>query len=659
MGNNRINKIRKTMSKKLTLILAALSLCAVITGCSKDSDVTAFKDTESTTTSSVTLSSDGDDNIKEADTFIDLNDDISVTGEGTTIDENKVSITKGGTYSISGTLNNGQIIVNAGDTDKVYIILNGVNIACSNSSPIYVINADKTVISLANGTENIITDTENYVFEDETTDEPNAAIFSKDDLVITGTGSLTINGNYNNGITSKDDLKIKNGNITVNSVDDGIRGKDSVEILGGTININAKGDGIRSNNTEDTTKGYVYIEDGTINIIAGTDGIQAATEVLIEGGTVNIESGGGSANSSTTTGGKMNSDWGGWGMPGGKGQGVMPTITDTEETTEEESTSAKGIKAISSIVIDGGNINIDSSDDSIHSNDTLTINGGNINISSGDDGIHSDTSLDINGGTINITKSYEGIESTTINLNGGDISLVSNDDGINASGGNDASATSGRPGQNSFSAGKGEININGGNISVDASGDGIDANGSITMTGGIVFVNGPTNNGDGALDYDNTFDISGGTLIAAGSLEMVQTPSLSSTQNSVSLGLSKVSPGTVVNIESSEGDNVLTFEISKETQSIIISSPDLETGSAYSVSTGGTSTGTKDNGIYLGGSYSGGTKVLEFAVSSTVTSSSESGINLGSGGIMGGQGDKGNMMIPNENRGTTQTAPVQ
>ena len=654
MSNNK--KIRKTMSKKLTLILAALSLCVVITGCSKDTETTTSKDTESTTTSSVSLSSDGRESVGEADTFINLNDGISVTGDGTTVEGNKITITKGGIYSISGTISDGQIVVNASDTDKVYIILNGVNITCNNSSPIYVINADKTVISLANGTENTLTDSKNYVFEDSTTDEPNAALFSKDDLVITGTGSLIVNGNYNDGITSKDDLRIESGNITVNSVDDGIRGKDSVKILGGNIIVNAEGDGIRSNNIEDTTKGYVYIENGTVNIIAGTDGIQAATEVLIKGGTVNIESGGGSENSSTTTDGAMNGAWGSWGMERGD-KGQDPHVTTTDETTEEESTSAKGIKATSSIVIDGGTIDIDSSDDSIHSNDTLTINGGDLNISSGDDGIHSDTTLDINGGRINITKSYEGIESTTINLNGGDITLASSDDGINASGGNDQSATSGRPGQNNFSAGTGQININGGNIVVDASGDGIDANGSITMTDGVVFVNGPTNSGNGALDYDGSFDIKGGTLIAAGSLGMAQAPSSSSTQNSVSLALPQVSAGTVVNIESSDGNSILTFEVSKSCQSMVISSPDLETGKTYSVSTGGTSTGTKTNGIYSGGTYSGGTKALEFTVSNTVTSANASGVS--SSGMMGGQGGKGNMMAPNENKGTTQVPPTQ
>lgn len=634
MSNDKKYKIRRTMSKKLAFILSALSLCIVVTGCSKDNSTM-----ETTSNSNIVLSTDDSDSVKETDTYINLNNGINVTGSGVDVNENKITITKGGTYSVSGTLNDGQIVVNVGDNEKVYIILNNANITCLNNSPIYVINSDKTVIILEDGTENTLTDSENYIVQDENNDEANATIYSRDDLVIKGNGALIVNANYNNGIVSKDDLKIKSGNITVNSVDDGIIGKDGIEILGGNITINAKGDGLRSSNKEDSSKGYVYIENGTVNITAGTDGIQAASEVLIKGGTIDIKSGGGSENSSTTTSGDINASWGNWKMPGGR---IEEFTTSTENT--EEKASAKGIKAVSNIVIDNGDININSSDDSIHSNNSLTINGGNINISSGDDGIHSDKTLTINNGTINIAKSYEGIEASTINLNGGNISLVSSDDGINASGGNDSSATQGRAGQNNFSSSTGQININGGNISVDANGDGIDANGSVTMTGGVVFINGPTNGGNGALDYDKTFDISGGTLIAAGSLGMAQAPSSDSNQNSVNLTLSQVSAGSLVSVQSSDGENVLTFEVSKSCQSIVISSPKLKKGNSYIVYKGGTSTGSKVDGIYTDGTYSGGEKVLEFTISDAVTNVSESGVNMSSG--MGN-----NMMRPSGESG--------
>ena len=425
------------MKKKLITIILALSLCASIAGCTKQSDVstvnTSTTQTETTSDatilSNINISSGKSESVGEADTFIELGDNITVDGKGATVENNKVTITSAGTYSIKGSLTDGQIIVNAGDEDKVYIILNGVNITCSNSAPIYVKNAKKTIISLADNTENYIKDGENYVFEDESTDEPNAAIFSKSDLIFIGNGSLTVDAKYKNGITSKDDLKIESGNITVNAKADGLRGKDSVVITNGNITINSGEDGIKSNNDEDPEKGYVLIEGGKINITAGQDGIQAETNAFVKDGDITINTGGGSANATA-----KKEEMGGPGM--GK-QAQATTTTDTEE----ESTSAKAIKAGVNIITEGGTFNIDSSDDAMHSNNNLVINAGTFNISSGDDGIHSDSTLTINGGNIDIVKSYEGIESETITINDGDINVVSSDDGINASGGNDSSGT--------------------------------------------------------------------------------------------------------------------------------------------------------------------------------------------------------------------------
>ena len=193
-------------------------------------------------------------------------DAITLDGSGATVKGTTVTITSAGTYSISGTLSDGQIVVDTQDEDKVVLVLNGADITCSTSAPIYVVNAEKTVISLADGTENVVTDGETYVLTDTESDEPNAAIFGKDDLTINGTGSLTVNANYNNGIASKDDLKITGGQITVDAVNDGIKGKDSVAIKDGTIIINAGSDGIQSTNQEDAEKGVVAIEGGSLNI---------------------------------------------------------------------------------------------------------------------------------------------------------------------------------------------------------------------------------------------------------------------------------------------------------------------------------------------------------------------------------------------------------
>jgi hypothetical protein len=511
----------------------ALTLIFSLTACT-------VGEVESINTTSTTQSADESDAVVD----ITLGDTITVSGSGATADGSTVNITASGTYSISGTLNDGQIIVNTEDKGTVNLILNGVDITCSTSAPIYVMNAEQTVITLADGTENYVTDGDSYIIEDSESDEPNAAIFINDDLKINGNGLLTVNANYNNGIQSQDDLKITDGNITVNAVNDGIKGRDSIAVKDINITVDAGADGMQSNNDEDSEKGYISIESGAINITAGEDGIQAETSLIISSGDITISSGGGSVNSSS------GSSWGNWGDQG------------TENNSDSSSSygSAKGIKAGVDIIIESGTINIDSSDDSIHSNDSLTINGGSIVLTSGDDGIHSDSTLGINGGDITITKCYEGIESSAITINDGNIHLVASDDRINAVGGVDGSSINGRPRQNNFnSSGGNYLYINGGYIVIDATGDGLDINGSINMTAGVVIVNGPTSSANGALDFVN-FTMSGGFLVAAGSSGMAQTPSTSSTQYSVMVNFSSSqSADTMVHFETEDGEEILTF----------------------------------------------------------------------------------------------------
>lgn len=618
------------MKKKLILALTIVSLCISSVACSKtttnDTNNTVIDSTENT---EIETTETLDEDLGDITASISLSDTISIDGSGATVDNNIVTISNGGTYSISGTSANSQIIVDSASEENVYLVLNNVDLTCTNSAPIYVKSAKNTIIVLPDNSENTITDGTTYTFEDSSTDEPSAAIFSKDDLTIKGNGSLTVSANYNDGIVSKDDLKITGGNISVTSVDDGLIGKDSITIKGGTIKVTASGDGLKATNTEDTTKGYVLIEGGTLNIISTNDGIQAETNVNITEGTINITSGGGSVNSSSKND-NMQNPWGQW----GKSSNTTSSSSDTS--------SAKAIKAVSNIIIDGGTITIDSSDDSLHSNDNLTINGGTFEISSGDDGIHSDTNLEINGGDINISKSYEGIESTNITINDGAIHLIASDDGLNAAGGNDASSTSGRPGQNNFSSSTGSININDGYLYVDASGDGIDANGSIEMSDGTVIVNGPENNGNGALDYDSTCNINGGLFIAAGSSGMAQSLSTTSKQNSVNVFLSSQSANTLISIKNESGKDIVTFAPSKTYQSVIISSPNLQTNTTYTVYSGGTSTGNETDGLYTDGSASGGSEVSSFTTSSTITTVGSGNGNIGAPGNMkGSSGGKG------------------
>ncbi|HBU83820.1 MAG TPA: carbohydrate-binding domain-containing protein [Paenibacillus sp.] len=658
----------------------------------------------------------------------------SITGSGAKAANGSVTISAAGTYVLSGKLTDGQIVVNVADKGTVHLVLNGATINDNDSAAIYIQKAGKAIITLEEGTENAVSDGKTYVYADDTTDEPDAAIFSKADLTFNGTGKLTVTGNYNEGITSKDDLKIISGTINVKSADDGIKGKDMVAIQAGTITVDSEGDGIKSTNDTDTTKGFVAIAGGTFNINSGSDGIQAETALVTDGGTYNIVTGGGSANApAKVEEGPFGGGGGGWGggtpptdmgtPPDGEPPAGMPSNDGTNATgaapssstnatapadsnadadtstttTEEETTSAKALKAGVDLTVNGGTYTIDSMDDSLHSNNNVTVNDGKFSIESGDDGIHADQALTINGGTIVIAKSYEGLEGAIITLSDGDVDVTASDDGVNASGeitatdaDADAATTAddstqaadttavsnisvtettgttsttnqadqstdansntrpqggapgGMPGE---SASNSELHINGGSLTVNAGGDGLDSNGSIYMTDGTVIVNGPTDNGNGALDYDGNFELSGGYLVAAGSSGMAQATSEASTQNTIAMTFPEtLKAGTLVHVEDSEGNNILTFAPAKDYQTVVISSPDLKKDGSYVIYSGGTSTGKAVDGLYTDGTYSGGTKVVAFQSTSNVTWVNESGVttaNSGMGGPGGGRGQGG------------------
>lgn len=511
---------------------------------------------------------------------------IKVDGNGVTVEKSIATITSAGVYYITGTLDNGCIIVNT--TENVRIILDNANISYNNGPAIYVKEANKTIITLASESENSLTDGENYVFDNVEKQEPDATLFSKSDLVINGNGKLTINANYKDGIASKDGLKIVSGNIIITSKDNGIRAKDYIKIDNGDITINSNGDGIKITEDSDETKGYFYIDNGSLTITSTQDGIQAQTDLIINGGTINIKSGGGS---------------------------------NVKSSSEE---SSKGLKGVKSITINGGDILIDSLDDAIHSNGTITINNGEINISTGDDGIHSDLSIVINNGDIDIIKSYEGIESKDITIKDGNIKVISSDDGINASDSTVTTTQNNRGMNNSQNA---KITIDGGYIVVDASGDGIDSNGSIYVNGGVIIVNGPTNSSNGALDYDNEFVMNDGTLIAVGSLGMTQTISNSSSVNCILVSYSTVqSENSLVSIQDEANGDILTFAPSKKYQLVVIATKKIESKKTYNIYSGGSYNGTNTDGYYQNGTYSGANKIYSVTINSIVTSVGSTGM---------------------------------
>lgn len=530
---------------------------------------------------------------------------ITVNGTGVAVEGSRAVIFLPGTYVISGSLSDGQIVVNTDRDEVVQLVLNDANITCSSSAPIDIISASDTAIILADNTENTLTDESWYVFDGETAEEPSATIFSNGNLSFSGNGSLTVNAAYNDGISSDDGIVIAGGTISVKAVDDGIRGKDYLVLENGMLNITAGGDGLKSDNAEDETKGYILVNAGSITVNAGGDGINAQTDLMISAGAFDITTAGGSSQASTA--------------------------------------SSKGIKGSVNVIIEDGTFTLNTADDGIHSNGSITINGGIFSISTADDGMHADESLTINGGSVQIVQSYEGLESSVITINGGDIRLVSSDDGINVAGGKDSTGTNvmaagpgqgggrpmpggGSPGQDMFAfSGDYHLYINGGYITVLASGDGVDSNGTITMTDGTLLVNGPTANNNGALDHAG-FAMTGGYLVAAGSSGMAQAPDQTSGQYSVLIYFTSTLPaGTLVHIENSAGDDILTFAPTKQFSSIAFSSTSLVNGETYKIYTGGSTTGTMVDSLVQGGTYSGGTAYTSFTVSGIVT-------NVGSGG---------------------------
>ena len=624
--------------KSIYLKLIAVLLCTnILYGCSNNSVSQTNTVTKSAVASETKVSAIGDKDIStdisnivtydsddyysdwknENPNYIELKGNTaSLKGSGAEVNNSKITITAAGIYVISGKLDNGQIVIDVEDKDTVRLVLNGAEINCTNNAPIYVKNAEKTIITLQAGTENLVSDGQKYVSPDTSTEDVSAAIFSKANLNINGTGKLTVHGNCNDGISSKDELKITGGNIQIYSTDDGIVGRDIVAVKAGNITIEAGGDGIKSTNDSEDLKGSIIFEGGTFNIKSKLDGIQAETSVLISDGLFTISSGGGSVKGSKNVGDDR------------QNPGVGKDNSETTKTTEVETESAKGIKASTDIVICGGTFNIDSADDAVHSNNSVSILGGDISIAAGDDGIHADSSILTKGGKINITKSYEGIESSLITVSDGEIHITSSDDGINVAGGSDGSSTNGRPGENNFtSTSDNKLNINGGYVVVNSMGDGLDSNGSINMTAGTVIVSGPTANNNGALDYDGTFDITGGFLISAGSSGMAQAPSESSTQYSIIMNYPQTEQaGTTVHLQDSKGNAIATFIPEKNYQAVVISSPELKKNTDYTLYSGGTPTGAVSDGLYIEGEYQGGTKIVEFTISNSVTWLDETGV---------------------------------
>ena len=306
------------------------------------------------------------------------NNTAAISGSGAGVDGNTVTVSEEGTYILKGSFK-GSVVVDAPEDAKVQLVLDGVTIENDGSAAIYVVEADKVFVTLADGSDNTIVNTGDFEATEENID---GAVYSKSDLTFNGTGKLTVSSEKGHGIVSKDDLKIAEGTYVITAGNHGISGKDSIRIADGTIRITATEDGLHSGNEEDPEKGYIYIASGSITINAGDDGIHATTLAQIDGGSIEI-------------------------------------------------TAAEGIEG-TAVLLNDGDISISASDDGINAayksesygTPYVKINGGNltINMGQGDtDGIDSNGDLYINGGTVSVNGQFPFDYDKTAEHNGGTI----------------------------------------------------------------------------------------------------------------------------------------------------------------------------------------------------------------------------------------------
>lgn len=597
------------MKKIFLKILLSILILGLFSGCTVTDELEEGLNNNSAT--NFDFSKTDADMFTERDRKTDYDESEAVTVKlnGTTatassdsvkIEGSKITVTEEATYVISGELNDGMLIVEASETAKLQLVFDGVNITSETSAALYVSEADKVFVTLAEGSDNTLSNGGSFIAIDD--NNIDATLFSKQDLTLNGTGSLTVTSPAGHGIVCKDDFVITGGNYTVNSSSHGLDANDSVRITDATINIDAGKDAIHAENAEDASLGFIYIAGGTIKAEAEGDGISAGAYMQISNGTINLLSGGGSVNGS-----KEHSDnFGGFmgGGPGGPGGMREGEAQSNQETIDDSGSSMKGLKATGSLLVSDVNITINSADDSVHSDDSVIINGGTFTIASGDDAFHAENTLTITGGEINISESYEGFEALHIDVQGGDIRLVASDDGLNAAGGTDQSGTEGgrdgmfggapggmgggRPegGPGGMSANSdGSIKISGGTLYIKSLGDGVDANGTLEISGGYTTVVGPTQGDTATLDYDVSATITGGTFVGTGAQGMAQSFS-DSEQGVIAVSVGNHSKGTKIQLKDDSGKTIAEHTPELDFAVIIFSSPDIKKGAAYTVTVG-------------------------------------------------------------------------
>ena len=469
-------------------------------------------------------------------------DSVTTESKAVKVSGTKMLLSQEGTYLFRGKLNDGTVIVDAGDTAKIQIVLDGVDMTSSTSAPIYVKSANKVFVTLVSDTENYLANGGKFSQTDENTVD--AVIFSKQDITVNGAGVLRIDSPAGHGIVSKDDLVIAGGSYVINAASRGLDANDSVRIANAFMTVQAGKDGIRAQNDEDATRGFVYINDGNYNISAGGDAISASASVQIDSGKLSVKSG-------------------------------------VDAIADETAPSTRGIKTGGSLLIVDGEFGIDSLDDAVNAKDSIIIVDGTLTVKTGDDAFHADHNLYAVQADVTVLESREAFEALYVEIRGGKIELNSSDDGINVAGGIDDSNEQ----DSEQFASDGVLKISGGEININALGDGIDVKGEFSMSDGLLRISVSAKDGNSIFDYDKGGNISGGTFIASGSAVVAQLPEFES-QGLLSITTGSREAKTEITVKNSVGEVIFSEKPTYDYEVFIVSSADVKVGDKYSVNVG-------------------------------------------------------------------------
>ena len=539
-----------------------------------------------------------------SETAIDLSNPTAT--DGVTVEDGTLTITKAGTYKLSGEYQ-GQIKIETADSDAVRLVLDNANITNSSGAALNVVNADEVILYSASGTTNTISDGADYTATGE--EDPDAVVYSKADLTIAGEGTLKVNGNHEDGIHTSDGLVIASGTLEVNAANTGIKGKDYVDILGGTINVTAQQDGIKSTNDTDEGQGWTRLSNGTVTVNAGDDGFKASRVVEISGGSLTVEQSdeGIEAQYINVSGGDVNV------TSADDGMNASLKTSNSESTDSSENTS-------------------DAANQQQNNQQQGSLPGGQQSGTSnqqqqgtGQPPAMSGNSQD--GTSQNGASGAAQQQNNTQNQGNQNMGQPPAMPGGNAQDGTSQNGTTGtgqqgmgQPPQGGMPGGGGgtfevvdaAINVSGGHVTVNAEGDGIDSNGVTTLSGGTLIVNGPSQGGNAALDTNGDLLLNGATVLSGSTADMFEAPSTNSTSGYLKLtNSSGFEQGSTVQVADSSGKVVANYKVTKSNvQLVLVSSSSIVKGQSYTAYT--TTSAVDSNAASLA---SGATELGSFTAS--------------------------------------------